>query len=412
MILGGAVCLVLSYAIAQISSNLAIIHADEGSLEDDLAHNKENLKSFDETLTLSELQYLPDIGSHPWRNRTQIGIENATFCVLVRNSELQEFLKTMREIEDRFNKNYRYPWTFLNDVPFTDEFKRLTTGMASGNVEYGLVPKEMWSLPDFIDENLFEDTRMDYEQRNVIYGSSVSYRHMCRFNSGFFFRHELMLKYDWYWRVEPGTRFYCDQRYDPFTFMRENNKTYGFVITIPEYEETIPTLWETTEQYFKENPEVLAPENAVKFITDKSTVRPGDIVITSTSDYNLCHFWSNFEIANLNFFRSDKYIRYFEHLDRRGGFFYERWGDAPVHTIAVAMMLNRSEIHHFADMGYRHIPYYRCPHDEASYTTGRCLCDEDPETNVDFLPYSCLPKWWLHGGRHFLYKYNDQILLM
>ena len=30
----------------------------------------------------------------------------------------------MREAEDRFNVKYRYPWMFLNEEPFTEEFKR------------------------------------------------------------------------------------------------------------------------------------------------------------------------------------------------------------------------------------------------------------------------------------------------
>jgi len=43
--------------------------------------------------------------------------------------------------------------------------------------------------------------------------------------------------------------------------------------------------------------------------------------------YNRCHFWSNFEIADLNFLRSPAYMNYFDHLDKSGGFSYERWGD-------------------------------------------------------------------------------------
>lgn len=35
---------------------------------------------------------------------------------------------------------------------------------------------------------------------------------------------------------------------------------------------------------------------------------------------------SNFEIADMDFFRSEPYSRYFDHLDRSGGFSYERWG--------------------------------------------------------------------------------------
>ena len=49
---------------------------------------------------------------------------NATFVMLARNSELEGAIKAVRSIEDRFNRGYRYPYVFLNDEPFTDEFKR------------------------------------------------------------------------------------------------------------------------------------------------------------------------------------------------------------------------------------------------------------------------------------------------
>lgn len=40
--------------------------------------------------------------------------------------------------------------------------------------------------------------------------------------------------------------------------------------------------------------------------------------------YNMCHFWSNFEIARLSFFRSKEYRDFFETMDRSGGFWMER----------------------------------------------------------------------------------------
>ena len=33
--------------------------------------------------------------------------------------------------------------------------------------------------------------------------------------------------------------------------------------------------------------------------------------------------WSNFEIADLDFWREERYLRFFDFLDRRGGFYYE-----------------------------------------------------------------------------------------
>lgn len=59
-------------------------------------------------------------------------------------------------------------------------------------------------------------------------------------------------------------------------------------------------------------------------------------------------------------------------------FFYERWGDAPVHSIAASIFLNRSQIHHFEDIGYRHNPWNHCPANRAKYhDTGKCLCEPE-----------------------------------
>ena len=38
----------------------------------------------------------------------------------------------------------------------------------------------------------------------------------------------------------------CDVEEDPFVFLQENNKVYGFTISMYEFERTIPTLWKTT----------------------------------------------------------------------------------------------------------------------------------------------------------------------
>jgi alpha 1,2-mannosyltransferase len=51
-----------------------------------------------------------------------------------------------------------------------------------------------------------------------------------------------------------------------------------------------------------------------------------------------------------------------------------RWGDAPVHALAVAMMLNSSEVHFFNDIGYKHNPLMHCPIEP--YLQKNCWCDE------------------------------------
>ncbi len=49
---------------------------------------------------------------------------NATFVFLCRNSDINSVVSSVQQMEDRFNRRYHYPWVFLNEEPFTDEFKK------------------------------------------------------------------------------------------------------------------------------------------------------------------------------------------------------------------------------------------------------------------------------------------------
>ncbi|CAI6684140.1 ADM_HP2_G0031150.mRNA.1.CDS.1 [Saccharomyces cerevisiae] len=331
--------------------------------------------------------------------------ENATLLMLVRNWELSGALRSMRSLEDRFNKNYQYDWTFLNDVPFDQEFIEATTAMASGRTQYALIPTEDWNRPPWINETLFEEALQLMEEKNILYGGSKSYRNMCRFNSGFFFRQKILDPYDFYFRVEPDVEYFCDFPYDPFKVMRQNNKKYGFVITMYEYEDTIPSLWEAVEEYLEEteSADVDMESNAFGFVSNFDFIGKSFGVIDSNSGYNLCHFWTNFEIGDLNFFRSEKYIRFFEYLDSKGGFYYERWGDAPVHSIAASLLLKKDEIIHFDELGYKHMPFGTCPSAYYLRLQQRCLCDSNHPDNIDLNVISCLRRWWKDGsGKYFL----------
>ena len=145
-----------------------------------------------------------------------------------------------------------------------------------------------------------------------------------------------------YWRVEPGVEFYCDvashdlrldllitQDYDPFVFLQQNNKTYGFTVhvatlvaraltfagpstnTSPSIQvpacsssrRTIQSLWPTVRDFVKLHPEYVAPDNSLGFLVD-------DLSQGMDARYNLCHcaseplraaltpsVWSNFEVS-------------------------------------------------------------------------------------------------------------------
>ncbi|TQW00468.1 hypothetical protein V2A60_001548 [Cordyceps javanica] len=306
---------------------------------------------------------------------------NATFVTLARNADVWDIARSIRQVEDRFNRRFNYDWVFLNNKPFDDNFRNITSALVSGTAHFGQIPIEHWSVPEWIDEDKAKKVREDMKERKIIYGDSTSYRHMCRFESGFFFQHPLMQNYDFYWRVEPSIELFCDIPKDPFRFMKENGKKYSFTISLLEYVDTIPTLWDSAVKFMENYPQHIAADNSMEFLSDDGG-----------QTYNMCHFWSNFEIGSLEWMRSDAYVDFFNSLDQDGGFFYERWGDAPVHSIAAGILLNKTELHFFDEIAYFHMPFTHCPNNEQSRIDLKCHCN--PKDNFDWSRYSCTSRYF------------------
>lgn len=64
------------------------------------------------------------------------------------------------------------------------------------------------------------------------------------------------------------------------------NGMLGWTLSLTEYKETIPTLWETTQEFMRKHPDYIVRSNSLlAWVTD-------DEFLT----YNGCHFWSNFEV--------------------------------------------------------------------------------------------------------------------
>ncbi|KAI9205883.1 glycolipid 2-alpha-mannosyltransferase-domain-containing protein [Polychytrium aggregatum] len=282
----------------------------------------------------------------------RIGRENACIIALARNSDKDGILKTLRTFEPTFNARHRYPYIFFNHEPFNQEFKDAILGATNASVRFEVITEAHWSIPRAFSRKEVEASIKEQSKKDVN-GGKESYHHMCRFYSGFFAQQEALKDFKYYWRIEPDVSFYCKLNYDPFELMRTHKKRYGFNIMAEETETTIPTLWNATLDYMYNRKMAFPPHL-------KAFEKPKD-KIDSKSEYNLAHFWSNFEIGDLDFFRSSDYLDYFDYLDKRGGFFFERWGDAPVHSLAVGLFMDPTEVHYFYDIGYEHSGFAHCP---------------------------------------------------
>lgn len=141
--------------------------------------------------------------------------------------------------------------------------------------------------------------------------------------------------------------------------MIREKKTYGFTIAVKELKETVPNIFRYASAYkrlnnltskglwemFIEKPEEddeKKPKDLPKDDPKYKKPLPEEILNSEPGTgalpeidpeamegekYNMCHFWSNFEIASLDWLRSKEYNDFFEMMDRSGGFWMERVSD-------------------------------------------------------------------------------------
>ncbi|KAK3304695.1 glycosyltransferase family 15 protein [Chaetomium strumarium] len=298
--------------------------------------------------------------------------EKAAFVMLARNSEIDEARQTIQNIEAQFNQWFHYPVVFLNNEEWDPEFVRDLNASVSGKAIFDVIPKEDWSYPSWVDPAKARQSMAQQDKSGVWNGGKESYHHMCRFYSGTFYTQPALAPFKWYWRLEPGVRYTCAITYDPFVEMARHGKSYGFTIALWEEPNTCPSLFRAVDDFrtqhgLPSSPTWNAMLDTASWSQQAWPVRKllgllGRAHHARSGDrWNLCHYWSNFEIADLDFFRGKAYQSLFGHLDRQGGFYHERWGDAPVHSLAVHLLLPPGKLHHFSDFGYHHEPFFQCP---------------------------------------------------
>jgi hypothetical protein len=231
-----------------------------------------------------------------------------------------------------------------------------------------------------------------------------------------FYKHELLQKYEWYWRLEPEITYFCDITYDPFIHMIRNKKTYGFTIAVKELRETVPNIfryasafkrmnnitsqgmWEMFVEKPKEEPKDKLPKDDPKYKKplpqEILNSEPGTGALPEIDpenmegeNYNMCHFWSNFEIVNLAWYRSKEYNDFFEMMDRSGGFWMERVSTHLVSRQDTWLTYCSGEMHQFI-RSLR--AFFLVPR---TSTTSATLATDTP-------PYNTVLQMLLHDSSH------------
>jgi len=191
----------------------------------------------------------------------------------------------------------------------------------------------MFQLPSFITSPV---------PRRAGNAKPIGYRHMCRFHAVTVYQQPIMGPASWIeyaWRLDDDSFLYRPINYDLFAFMRERRLLYGYIQIRDEAPALVRGLWEAADEY----------------------IRPagsgGDLPEFYRAWKRTKIYYTNFEISAMTVWTSQAYSCLVDYIDRRGGIYYRRWGDAPIKTIAVTLFVARNQTHHFADIAYKHNIY-------------------------------------------------------
>lgn len=171
-------------------------------------------------------------------------------------------------------------------------------------------------------------------------GFSMGYRHMCRFFAGDIFSNQVLKKYKYIWRLDTDSFIVEPIKYNVFDKLKNNNCIYGYINIQHDHPGVIKNLWELSKQYFQT-------------INKDHIFRLPDINFHKNRV-----FYTNFEIFDMDWFRSKDYQDFFSFIDSTAGIYKYRWGDHSIRYIGVNSLADPYQIYFFNDIKYVHQEEY------------------------------------------------------
>jgi len=246
-----------------------------------------------------------------------------------RAKDIANLKRSLSLLDVNFNDQFNYPVIVFHE-DFDEKLMENIRNVTRSDLKF---EKVKFEIPDFLNrEEIPEFVYVDW------FKFPIGYRHMCRFFSGLIFQHPALKDYDWYWRLDTDSFLLDKIDYDIFRFMQKHNYMYGYIAIQKDHPAVVKGLWDITKKYIEDNN--IQPTFLHKFTPD--------------GVWDRSYYYTNFEISNLNFWRSDEFMNYFKYIDRSGGIYKYRWGDHVIHLLAVSMFIPENQVHRFSDIAYQH----------------------------------------------------------
>lgn len=246
--------------------------------------------------------------------------------------DLHDLQLSLQSLDIYFNDRFQYPVIVFHE-DLTPEMQRGLESVTRSRLSF---VKLEFEFPAHLKPQEIPE--------RILGRFNLGYRHMCRFFAGQIFLHPALREYDWYWRLDTDSFLRGRVSYDVFDHMTTNDYWYGYIAMLTERPEVVTGLWDAVQTYRRRH----------KLIAPLLQKLEGQ----EEGGWNLHYYYNNFEICRLAFGRSQAYLDFFRYIDDLGGIYKHRWGDAPIRTLAVALLVPPEKVHQFAAIPYSHNGYY------------------------------------------------------
>jgi len=256
---------------------------------------------------------------------------------LIHRPAMRTLRQSIRSLQRNFNRRYRYPIVVFVEPELDNKPDRrsiadmvLADGESTPTSIYVQVVR--FRIPDYVNAS----------QVPLLAGfgalkRTIGYRHMCRFHAGSVYDQPIVrspgLEYGW--RLDDDSLIRRPIDYDVFRVMQDGGYQYGYRRISTGWSPVDYALWDAVDRYLNATPSLTPtfyrewPKNAARY-------------------------FNNFEVSDLRVWLSPQYYEYFNFVDRLGGIYYYKWGDAAIKTIAVTLFIPRNRTHRFTDIAYSH----------------------------------------------------------
>ena len=246
----------------------------------------------------------------------------AAFYYLANRLRSGWLINALQHLKKNFNSEYKYPVILFHEPDFTERQKHLIRSCVNDSIFFQEVKMKVSS---YLTRPVPKDIHCG--------GKSVGYKNMCRFQAKTVYEQPIIQGFDYLFRMDDDSILTYPVEFDIFKYMNSHNLVYGYRGIASEKHQCVKGLWEAATHYI-----------------NKHNIQ--------TQFFNSWHhgriYYNNFEISKSDLWLSRKYREFMDYIDKLGGIYYHRWGDAPIKSIAVSMFVPLNRTHHFGNVPYQH----------------------------------------------------------